>query len=307
MSCMIGKKINRIFAVLMCAMMMVIVFPITANADIGPKASVRVQFENMGDTLCYGTLLSKTDSTGPQSAWDGNEEHIYNYNLDPDIWRAFVEYEDTDGYYFLQIGWKVSETKEIAWTYYPPSSFKILLYYPETDQYIVSGIYEKYAFDTYYTVDMDGIDIGSVDYNDELSSNERIDAYRSYNYRIEFLSLIARIVITIIIEMIVALFFGFRQKNQLLLLIGVNTVTQIILNILLNVINYQSGEWAFVFFYVLFEWIIFALEAVVYCLLMNKWTDKPKKRWFYIVYALVANTISFGSGMVVAHIFPGIF
>lgn len=304
---MTGKTRNRIFAALMCAVIMVIILPITANADIGPKPSVRVQFKNMADELCYGTLLSKYDTTGPHSAWDGNEEHIYSHNLEPDIWRAFVEYEDTDGYYFLQIGWAVSETKEIAWTYYPPTSFKILLYYPETEQYIVSGIYEKYAFDTYYTVDMDGIYIGSVDYNEELSGNERIDAYRSYDYGAEMLSLIARIVITILIEMIVALIFGFRSGKQLLLLIGVNTVTQIILNVLLNIMNYRSGEGAFALFYVLFELVVFAIEAVVYCLLMNKWTDKPKKKWFYVAYALAANAISFGSGMAVAHIFPGIF
>ena len=30
-----------------------------ASADTGSKASVRINFENMGDELCYGTLLSK--------------------------------------------------------------------------------------------------------------------------------------------------------------------------------------------------------------------------------------------------------
>ncbi len=306
------KRWNRIFAALMCTVLILLFFPVTANADIGPKDSVRIQFENMGEELCYGTLLSKYRSTGPQSAWDGKEEHIYNYDLDLDIWKAFAQYEDTDGYYFLQIGWKVSETKEIAWTYHPPGSFKILLYYPETDRYIVSDIYEQYAFDTYYTVDMDGIDTNgtlkdSVAYNEELSSNERIEAYRSYNYRVEILSLIARIIITIIIEMLVALLFGFRKKKQLLLLIGVNAATQIVLNVLLNIINFNSGEWAFVFYYVLFELLVFAMEAIVYSMLMNKWTDKPKKKAFYVVYALVTNAVSFGAGIFVAQIMPGIF
>ena len=133
-----------------------------ASADTGSEASVRINFENMGDELCYGTLLSKNPSTGPNSAWDGDEDHIYNELIDLDIWRAFVEYEDADGYYFLQIGWKVNEKKELAWTYYPPDNFKILLYYPETNKYVVSGICERYAFDTYYTVDMAGVDIGSA-------------------------------------------------------------------------------------------------------------------------------------------------
>ena len=51
--------------------------------------------------------------------------------------------------------------------------------------------------------------------------------------------------------MLVALLFGFRQKKQLLILAVVNIITQIILNVLLNVINYNSGPLAFTFFYVL--------------------------------------------------------
>lgn len=286
--------------------------PMPVLADMGPKASVRIMFENMGDELCYGTLLSKTKSTGPSYIWDGNENNAqhnenerYSYaTLDYKTWNAFVEYEDSDGYYFLQEGWKVSETKKIEWTYYPPDSFKIFLYYPETDNFVVSGIYERYAFDTYYTVDMEGINIGSVEYDEELSSDERIEAYRSYNYCIEILSMVARILITILIEMAVGLIFGFRKKKQLLLLIIMNTVTQIILNMLLNVINYQM---AFVIFYVLFEVIVFAIEAVVYCKWLSNFSEQPKKRWFYVVYALAANAVSFVAGIYVAELLPGIF
>ena len=148
------------------------------------------------------------------SAWDGRTESAQKEYMDPGIWEIFVNYKDPDGYYFLQRSWKVSESKELACTYYPPDDFKILLYYPETETFVSSGIYARYAFDTYYTVDMDGVDIGSVEYNDDLSTNERIEAYRSYNYRQEMLALGARIVLTILIEMLVALLFGFRQKNS---------------------------------------------------------------------------------------------
>ena len=301
------KKTSKIVVMLLCAVFIITNLSLTASADTGPKASVRILFENMGDELCYGTLLSKYESTGPNSVWDGDEDHIYNYNLDLEIWRAFVEYKDTDGYYFLQTGWKVSNTKEIAWTYYPPPSFKILLYYPETETFAVSGIYEKYAFDTYYTVDMNGVNIGSVEYNDDLSTNERIDAYRSYNYMQEILSLVARIVITIAIEMAVALLFGFRKKKQLLVLASVNVITQIILNLLLNVINYNSGPLDFVLYYILFEIFVFATEAVLYCTILKKVSENPKKNWYYVLYALVANAVSFGAGFIVAQMLPGIF
>lgn len=308
-------KQKRIIAVFLSVILMLSIFPVTVNADMGPKASVRILFENMGDELCYGTLLSQKPSTGPASVWDGEDKSArHNENekypdaaLDYATWKAFVEYKDADGYYFLQEGWLVSETKKIEWTYYPPYNFKILLYYPQTQTFVVSGIYEKYAFDTYYMVDMDGINISSVEYDEELSTNERIEAYRSYNYRQELLSLAARIVLTILVEMAVGLLFGFRNKKQLLFLIGVNTATQILLNVLLNVINYHSGPLVFVLIYILLEIAVIVLEAVLYCIWMKRWSQKPRKNWFYILYALIANSVSFITGLLIAQWLPGIF
>ena len=182
-----------------------------------------------------------------------------------------------------------------------------MLYFPESDTFAVSGIYERYAFDTYYTVDMDGFEIGSVEIDEEKSTNERLDAHRSYQWKQEMLSLVARILITIAIETVVAIVFGFRKKEQLLILVIANTVTQVILNVLLNVINYNSGQYAFVFYYVLFEIIVFALEAALYCKLLNKYSEMPKKKIFYIGYAFVANAVSFAAGLCVAQLIPGIF
>lgn len=296
--------------------MVMIVFPITASADTGPKPSVRITFENLGTEECWGTLLSSKPSTGPSSAWNGKEEDA-QHNENPngyysyqkfgyDVWKAFVDYAENDDFYFLQEAWQINETKELAWTYYPPNEFKILLYFPETGEYAVSGVYERYAFDSYFTVNMDGVKL-SIDYNEELSSDDRLNAYKSYNYGVEIGSLVARILITIIIEMGIALLFGYREKKQLLLLVGVNSGTQIILNVLLNIINYNSGEMAFVVFYVLFELIVFAIEAVLFYHLLNKISIKQKPKWLAVVYALVANAVSFGAGMLIAEWLPGIF
>ncbi len=319
-------KIKRLFYWALCILTVLMCMSLTAYADIGPKASVHIIFENMGDELCYGTLLSETDCTGPAAVWDGkdenarhNENEYYSYSeLNFDIWKAFVDYKDTDGYYFLQSGWKVSENKELAWTYYPPHSFKILLYYPESEKFAVSGIYERYAFDTYYTVNMQGIEIGTVDYNETLSTDERIEQFeastrqeltaeKSYDYSKELLSLFARIVITIIIETAVALIFGFRKKNELIFLSAVNIITQIILNVLLNAVNFTSGYLAFTYNYIFFEIIVFALEALLYSAFMKKLGSKERKARFYIIYSFVANAVSFGAGFIAAKIIPGIF
>ncbi len=307
------KPFRKLFALLMCVITAVML-SVTASADMGPKPSVNVDFENLGDELCYATLLSRYDSTGPASAWDGIEEHAqhneneqYSYvAYGYDVWKAFVDYKDTDGFYFLQEAWQVNETKKFGWTYYPPHEFKILLYFPDTNTFAVSGIYESYAFDTYYTVNMDGVNL-TADYNEELSTDARIEAFRSYNYRIEITSLIVRIVITIAIEMAIALAFGYFEKKQLLLLIAVNGVTQIVLNVLLNVVNYRSGELAFFVIYILLELGILIGEAVLYFNLLNKLSKKQRPKWLAIIYAAAANIASFAGGMCIAHWLPGIF
>ena len=93
-------KPGRIFVVLLCALSVFTALPVTVSADMGPKASVHIQFKNMDDELCYGTLLSKHRSTGPESAWDGTEEdartyedHPYSGYLERSIWEAFVNYK----------------------------------------------------------------------------------------------------------------------------------------------------------------------------------------------------------------------
>lgn len=301
------RKIKQFFIRVLCALFVFMALPMTIHADIGPKASVRIQFKNMPDELCYGTLLSDKESTGPASVWDGIKEHARKDEETADIWNAFVNYKDPDGYYYLQQHYKVSDTNEIAWTYYPPNRFKILLYYPETGTFVSSGIYERYAFDTYYTVDMEGIDIHNVEYNEELSTNERIEAYRSYEYRQEMIGLAVRIVLTIVIEMLVALLFGFREKKQLVILAVVNIITQILLNVGLNIINYNSGSMAFTIFYVLLEAVVFIVEAILYCTLLKKASMKKKKNWYYVLYSFIANLVSFVAGMIIANVIPGIF
>lgn len=310
---------KRVFLLLLCAVSFLLIFPLTASADTGPKPSVKVTFNWLGDELCYATLLSKTDSTGPASVWDGTEENArhnenesYSYaELDYKTWKAFVDYKDADGFYFLQTGWKINETKSLDWAYYPPEIFKILLYFPESNTFAVSKIYERYAFDSYFTVDMSGSVIAAVDrpeYSEAESYNEiSITAERDYNTKREILSFALRIALTVVIETAVAFLFGYIAKKQLLLIVGVNAVTQLILNIMLNTVCLNSGYSEYIVTYILLELAVFVTEAVIYSVFLNKLSDKPKKRGIAVIYALAANACSFAAGLALSKIIPTVF
>ena len=285
---------KKILSLLLCIAVFLSI-AVTASADIGPKPSVRITFEGVENgTEYYGTLLSERKSTGPASAWDGVPGHEDHYNYSYELWKIFADYTDTDGYYFLQEVWDCTETNQLNWTYYPPSPFKILLYFPNTDTYYVSGIYERYAFDSYYTVNLSDL------------SSDTMTAEESYNFTWEIISLLARIVATILLEIAIAFIFGYREKKALRFIAVVNIITQIALNVALNIINYNMGSMAFTFFFIIMEIAVFALEAVIFALLLKRFTAKSDKARS-TAYAFAANAASFAIGLWLSHIIPGIF
>lgn len=225
-----------------------------ASADTGPKPSVRVTFENMGDELCYGTLLSKTPSTGPTRAWDGTEDGKPIFNgVKETVWRAFTEFKDEDGFYFLQWFRRADENKALNWTYYPPQTFKILLYYPDratksgaadnsaggatrdsettaaSGAFCVSAVLKKYAFHSYFTVNMADI---ADNTGGNLITATPLPVTQNYDYSAEILGFFVRFIVTLGVETLLALAFGLRTKRAFLTVLAANGVTQIALNLL---------------------------------------------------------------------------
>lgn len=333
---------RKVICLLLCV---VVVFGLStvavANADVGPHESTRVNFKNLGTELCYGTMLSSTAGYGLHFSW---EQHAHYLNQDmpadvaqeyeqlgesspkyvayveekkaemanslhdipAEVWLKFVNYEDPDGYYFFcDLYWNVSETKKMDCGYYPPQSFKILLYFPERDKFEVSGVCERYAFDTYYTVNMSGVDISSVDAAPE---NTKLKPQKSYPWGREVLSFFVRVIITVAIEMFIAFLFGIRGKKAALFVLIVNLITQIVLNVFVNIIDFKLGTFFFLpLFYCLFEFVIFVAEGVTYALKMKNCVEKPRNPWFYVLYAFVANLLSFVAGFGLAYVVPALF
>lgn len=281
-----------------------ILVPSIAYGDIGPKPSVIISFEGLEGKTYHVTLLSETSSTGPYSAvgkFKGDERYS-EAQEGYEIWKKFVDYRDKDGYYFLQFFKDCTETSEFRWTYYPPQKFKILIYFPETDSFAVSGIYERYAFASYYKVDASNIEL------ETSSTFEGIVAVKNYNFSKEILSLILRIIATIAIEVLVALLFAYSAKKHLRIIFITNVATQTILNIILNTVNYYYGGLAFLLSYFLAEIIVFIIEAGVYANLLTKDSNgRLGRRAYAVLYAFLANAASFVIGIQIAKYKPGIF
>lgn len=295
--------------------------PNHAHADMGPKPSVTVDFENLPDERCYGTLLSAYANYGPHAAYDGQSNWQNDYFIEHlseeevAIWRKLVDYKDSDGYYFLQVFSQCRNGKDngIYWGYYPPSPFKILLYFPERDAFVSSGIYERYAFHSYFSVNVSSDDI------DVTASTPQITARRSYDYTWEIISLIVRIIATVLIELGVAWLFKLRKKYQILTILTVNVITQIALNVTLYLVNYYNGGFSMFITLFILEAFVFFIEMLIYpvifvprekpgaCALYGDGSEKALTASVCVEYAISANLASLLLGVGLWEIMPGMF
>jgi hypothetical protein len=297
-----GKVLKKKF-LLSLAILFACVFsvPIFASADTGPKASVSVCFQNMKQKNCYVTLLAEETSTGPYSV-PASEEY-YSKGDNPEVWQKFYDYRDPDGYHFLQYYQKLDDNSMFRWGYHPPVKFKILLYFPDYDTFAVSReAYERYAFNSSFAVD------ASIFKEDPVSDGTTFSAAQNYDFKGNAISLCVRILITIAIELLIALPFGYRAKQQLIFITLVNVITQIILNLAMNLVNFKCGSMVMEFYTVLLEIVVFAIEAAIYShsAALVKYT-KPEKKLHPVLYALAANAASYAAGLGLFFVFPQFF
>ena len=281
---------KRIAAIIACALMLALL-PTAALADMGPKPSVRIGIEGLDpDEPCWGTLLSEEASTGPSRAYDGENARVGEAG--EDVWRAFVDYEDPDGYYFLQELWPCSEEGQLWWTYYPPEEFKLLLYFPETGEFVSSGKCSAYAFTSWF---------------DARLSDGELALSKSYDYSGAIVNFAVRCALTVALECAAAYFiFRLRTPGRLKAVAAVNVITQLALNLVVNIIAYLAGSFMIAFRFFLLECLVFAAEGALYDMFFRRAGEPvPVKRCWAL--SLVGNLMSYALGLWLAYAVPGLF
>ena len=253
------------------------------GADFGPKESLTINFTNYSDSM-YVTIISNNvyyglhipineDSNADEIA---NYKEIYAREVPDEVFYAFLDYVSDDyslGYDII----KITETYRCG--YYPPNNFKVLIYDTSDASFMVSDVYEQYAFSSYYTVDL---------------SKDDIILVNSYDYARETIYLIIRIIVTIIFEILVAILFRIKGKRNYIIIIITNVVTQVLLNVGLNVVTYFNSFFIFEFLLLLFaECIVFVVEFLIYMFTLKD-TSNSKA----VLYALAANVLSAVTGFI---------
>ena len=288
---------RRLFCGSILALLLVCLLPLWAAADTGPKPSITVTPEGFGEDACYLTLLSQTETTGPwskQESFAASKDSYGDPEADEAIWTAFNDYEDADGFYFLGCYGEVTGGQMFCWSYYPPDTFKVLAYFPDSGTFAVGPVTEWEEFSARYTVS-------------PSETGETLLIEKARNQEAENKSFVGRLVLTLALELAVAVVFTFRAKRQIITIVCMNLITQVGLNqAITHLFPVVSSRWYWPGLLVL-EVLIFLVEGAVYARLLPKWKKDPAAVCHPWKYALAANVASFGLGLILARLIPGMF
>lgn len=312
------RRERKWFSKLFCISLLLACMILPTHADMGPKPSVVIDFENVPGGTYYVTLLAPSSGYGPhRSIWKENDvgervrDHTVGHSYQGDspeyrIWKKFIAYEEQDpeGLYFWGEFQACSGTDTYKWGYYPPQEFKILMYFPETDSFIRGEeLLSRYAFDSYFTADLTGLKLTPG------GETTGLRAVKSYDYTWEVVSLAVRVVLTIAVELFVAWVFRLRANKQLRLILLVNIVTQLGLNLALNWYAYQNGPTFLILPYLMMELVVAAVEFLVYFAWLPGLENQSRLKRGSITgsYALTANVVSLVLGWLLVYVISGIF
>lgn len=295
------KTLKRSLSGTLLALLLCVLLSTTVFADMGPKFSVEIRVDGLGERSCYATLLSRERSTGPASAWDGSSEpEYYELGLESGGRReeaaaafyAFGGYQDPDGYFFLARVFPL-EAGSLVWGYYPPDSFKLLLYFPDSGELLAGEKLERYAF--------------SSDYRVALNPDGSLGRFEKTNGPLRQIpSFLLRVAVCILIELAMALPFGFLNRYCVPLLIRTNLWTQLGLNLAPAIYSHSHGASGFFFTaaYLTAELCVFIAEALVYQNRLSGLAPEKEGTPHPVLYAFAANAASFGLGIWLASLLP---
>ena len=265
------KLITQLIAVLT----LLSFFTVPVSADMGPKASLHIEIKNAPNNHYYVALLTKEES-GP-NAWI-SEDNISGSDGEIDsAYEALMNYQDKDGYKALNYVQECSDDNVFSWTYYPPNEFKVAIYNVADKNLKVSELCKKEAFDAKFT----------VEYGPTLKVEE-IDQTGS-----NIISFLLRALLTTVVEVLLALLFGYREKKYIITIVITNLITQILLNLFMAIADVSMGGYAWLILFPIGEGIVWLIELIVYLIVIKK---KPK--WLIPIYTTLANGLTFVAGII---------
>ena len=270
------------------------------KADMGPKPTSDIEIIGIDEAYYFDILFAVDEN----SVVLLDEEEIqaeleYDYYKDdfPDVLNG---YRDSDGFasYTLYRGipHSITKTEGSDHLYHlgyfsPPDTFKVVII-TDAGKMFVSEIVNKTMFSAGFVYDL--TDVSLVDGQDTYLGVGTVVENTLVNIGNLILMVFALMFATLIIELLILLAFGYKDKKAYVKVGIVNIITQIILQAL--ILYGYIYVWDFlgaVAFLFIGEIIVFTIEIIAYRRIL-----KEKSKGRATVYALIANLASFILGLV---------
>ncbi len=281
---------NKKLVLILILLLIVINFlPSPTFADVGPKPSLEIRVKGM-DNDNYWLDLLVTDKS--EYSW------LEISLVERERVKKLAEYVDEDGFHpALLVGTSVplhgdlkgeknsDNTYSHKFSYIgTPETFKIAIL-TEDETLIISDLIRRKHFNSIVEFDLRN----EVLQEDILvSAGQAKEVSPILNLSVGF---IGRLLLTLVIEIGIALLFGFTIKYSGKLLLKTNIFTQVVLNIAILWINLSYGMLAALLVFLLMEIFIVIFETIIYAKYL---TEKSKLR--RISYGIIANIISLAAG-----------
>src|SRR5690554_1627464 len=259
---------------------------ITVKADMFPKPTlqIKVYYEKERE-LAVDLLIKRTLNNREPRESDFIDIDFYNYLKERDFNNYYsaslyqgapygIVVEEKEGYYLINL------------TYLYPKKAKLLILDKDNNSVFISDDFSQKAFDALMEITLPS-DYLNNEYNDITIVKENLKLVEANNWRLGIQNLILRIALTFILEVVILIFFLYRQKRSYLLVGLTNLITQSLLSLALFIIVYIKGDFSYLFYFITLELAVIILESFFYSKTLK---EHSKKR--AIIYAIVANIVS---------------
>lgn len=248
------------------------VFTFNASADMGPKPYTEVRIT--GITGEYVACFASKEANGPNFFFGSLDIPYQEYH-------PIQEYADEEGYRWITHYYVCDGETTLKFGYYPPNDFKIVVYVGDVF-FSSTAPLQRYAFASYF----------EIQFLNE--TGEFAIIAKKYDYGNEIGNFFLRLSLTLLLEIGLLFLLRLATKRNFWIVLGTNIVTQVLLNVLLNVQYYFNGVLTAMFSLFGLEILVLLIELLVYSIFLK---DKPKHR--IILYTLLANAFSFGCGFLI--------
>ena len=241
---------KRLMNIFMVSMVIMILFSVTAYADMAPKPKIIVNVENAPKEYYLDILAPYISDIG------------YKYNSD--MIEKYGEKVVEKMFSLTDEGWypRVCDDHSMTWgdltadkngqhvfRYNPPEKFRVIILSAD-GEIKVSDTIVRNNFQREIT----------IDYN-------TMEYFKRPVWQVFPMQFVSSFIPTVIIELFILLLFRFSISNNLAVFLGANFVTQLVLNFIITYMFIKEGPGAFLFGWliiIIIEGFITYTEALVY-------------------------------------------